>query len=326
LQLREGVFRVQSAIRERAKPPEASAESTLEGDGDAYFARRLRAGQAGRHPWVAFCCALLLLTGSALFAASSIAQRGSVPAFDHVLVVMMENHGYGQIFGSSKTPYIHHLAKHGAKFTDSHGITHPSQPNYLALFSGSTQGVHNDSCPHSFDTENLGDQLIMGGLTFSGYSEALPHQGSQVCDAGRYARRHVPWTNFTNVPQDDNRTYDQLPTDYADLPSVAFVIPNLCHDMHNCGPQAGDRWLKANIAPYADWAAAHNSLLVLTWDEDDGTRANHIPTVFAGANLKPGTYHERISHYSVLRTIESSFGLGAVGHAAGADPITDVWQ
>src|SRR5262249_54581761 len=125
----------------------------------------------------------------------------SLPRPDHVLVVIMENQGYSAIIGSSAAPYINSVAATGASFTESHGITHPSQPNYLGLFSGSQQGVTDDSCPHTFTSvANLASQLYGAGLTFGAYSEDLPSTGSTVCSSGgKYARKHDPWVNFDNV-------------------------------------------------------------------------------------------------------------------------------
>jgi acid phosphatase len=123
-----------------------------------------------------------------------------------------------------------------------------------------------------------------------------------------------------------NQTFGQMPDDPAALPEVSFVIPNLCHDMHDCGVGRGDDWLRAHVRPYVQWARANQSLLILTWDEDDGSAANHIPTIFVGAGVRPGRYPERVTHYAVLRTIEDLFGLDHAGHAATASPITDIWM
>ena len=127
-----------------------------------------------------------------------------VPRPDHVVIVIEENHSYSEIIGSSAAPYINSLAALGALFTQSYATTHPSKPNYLHLFSGSNQGVTNDSCPHSFSTANLWRYLLDASLTFAGYSEDLPSVGSPVCTSGGYARKHAPWVNFTNIPTATN--------------------------------------------------------------------------------------------------------------------------
>jgi PKD repeat protein len=257
------------------------------------------------------------------------AATSSIPRYDHVIVVIEENTSESSVIGNTaQAPYINSLASAGANFTQSYAVTHPSQPNYLAFFSGSTQGVTDDTCPQSFSANNLGNQLITAGYTFAGYSETMPSNGYTGCTSGTsgYARKHNPWSDFTDLAASTNLAYTSFPTDFTTLPTVSFVIPNLCDDMHDCSITTGDTWLKNNLDAYVTWAKTHNSLLVLTWDEDDSTTsANQIATVFVGANVKPGNYTETINHYSVLRTLEDMYGLSALGSAATATPITDVW-
>ncbi|PYM18239.1 MAG: hypothetical protein DMD81_06515 [Candidatus Rokuibacteriota bacterium] len=237
----------------------------------------------------------------------------------------MENHSYSQIIGSASAPYINSLAQQGALFTDSHAVTHPSEPNYLAFFSGSTQGLTDDSCPHTYSSANLASELIAAGLTFGGYSEDLPSVGSTVCTSGAYARKHNPWVNFTNVPSNANMPFTSFPSDPSLLPTVAIVVPNQNNDMHDGTIQQADTWLKQHIDPYLQWAWTHNSLLIVTWDEDDFTSVNRIPTIFVGPMVQPGQYGETINHYNVLRTLEDMYGLGHAGASATAAPITDIW-
>jgi hypothetical protein len=255
------------------------------------------------------------------------ARTGGVPTPDHVVVVVLENHAFGGVVGGSSAPYLTSLAHSGASFSQSFAVVHPSEPNYLALFSGSTQGVTDDSCPHTFSGANLGSELTGAGLSFAGYSESMPSDGFTGCGSGEYARKHNPWADFTNVAASSNLAYGQhFPSDFARLPSVSFVIPNLCDDMHDCGIGTGDTWLKNNLDAYKQWAMTHNSLLVVTFDEDDSSQNNRIPTIFTGQHVKPGNYPEHIDHYSVLRTLEDGFALPCTGNACTATPITDVWQ
>ena len=251
-----------------------------------------------------------------------------IPHYDHVVIVIEENTSQSTVIGNSAAPYINSLAAAGANFTQSFAITHPSQPNYLALFSGSTQGLTDDSCPHTFTSGNLGNQLVAAGFTFAGYSETMPSNGYTGCTSGTsgYARKHNPWVNFSNLATSTNLPYTSFPTDFTTLPTLSFVIPNLCDDMHDCSLSTGDTWLKNNLDAYVTWAKTHNSLLIVTWDEDDSsTTANQVATIFAGASVKPGNYPETINHYRVLRTLEDMYGLAALGSAATATPITDVW-
>ncbi|MGB7129812.1 MAG: alkaline phosphatase family protein [Candidatus Sulfotelmatobacter sp.] len=272
----------------------------------------------------AIVCFVLFATGAQT--AAGQARPPVLPLPAHVVVVVEENEAYSEIIGSSQAPYINSLAAEGALFTNSHAIGHPSQPNYLALFSGSTQGVTGDHCPFIFSAANLGSELIAAGKTFTGFSEGLPSAGSEICQAGKYARKHVPWTNFPNIPPSDNQPFTSFPTNFADLPTISWVIPNLMNDMHDGTVQEGDTWLKTRLASYVAWAQSNNSLLIVTWDEDNGTSVNQIATIFVGPMVKPGRYGERIDHYSVLRTLEAMYGLPYLGHAASAETITDVWR
>lgn len=257
---------------------------------------------------------------------SVLAKTSSVPTPSHVIVVMEENHGYSEIIGSPEAPYINSLATQGALFANSSAIAHPSQPNYLAIFSGSTQGIIDDSCPHTFSVQDLESELLGKKDTFNGYSEGLPAVGSETCTSGLYARKHVPWTDFSKGVSTDNQPFTSFPTDFSKLPTVAWVIPNLDDDMHNGTIQQGDSWLQTNLLPYVTWAQTNNSLLIVTFDEDQGTKANHIATIFVGPMVKAGSYGEKINHYNVLRTIEDMYGLSHLGKSATATPITDVWQ
>jgi hypothetical protein len=251
----------------------------------------------------------------------------TIPRPDHVVVVIDENHSYGSIIGNADAPYINSLARAGASFTDYRSLTSPSQPNYLALFSGSTQGVTNDTVPHTFTAPSLGGQLISKGLGFAGYSEDLPSVGFTGASSGGYRRRHNPWVNFTDVPAADNLPLTSFPTpaNYSKLPAVSFVVPNMVHDMHDGTVKAGDDWLKAHLDPYVQWAKTHNSLFVFTFDEKDKT-SGLIPTLLVGPMVNPGNYAGTVNHYNLLRTIEQMYGLSPLGNAAAAAPITNVWK
>jgi acid phosphatase len=271
------------------------------------------------------------------------APIGGVAQPDHVVIVMEENHSLSELFpqgknpnapklpgafGVPKIPYLQSLVKNGALFTNSHGITHPSQPNYLALFSGSTQKVKDDGYVKPILTaDNLGAELIADGESFTGYAEGLPKVGFTGDKSGSgYRKKHNPWVDFVNVPADDNQPLSAFPaTDFSQLPTISFVIPTDSHNMHSGSAPAADSWLKDHLGAYAQWAQTHNSLLIVTWDEDDGSSANTIPTIFYGPMVKPGKYAEHITHYNVLRTLEDMYGLGHAGKAENAAPITDVW-
>ncbi len=251
----------------------------------------------------------------------------AVPRPAHTVVVIFENHSYGAVIGSPQAPYLNALARSGALFTASYAVSHPSEPNYLALFSGGTHGVSSDQCPTRLRAPNLAGDLIAKGITFAGYAEGLPGVGSQVCQQGGYARKHVPWTDFTDLPRTVNQPLTDFATaGFAKLPAVSFVIPDLCHDMHDCSVGTGDAWLHAHLGGYAGWAQTHDSLLIVTFDEDDGSNSNHIATIFYGQQVQPGRYRTPIDHYNVLRTIEQAYGLPFRGRARTHYPITSIWR
>ncbi|HKI59238.1 MAG TPA: alkaline phosphatase family protein, partial [Trueperaceae bacterium] len=260
---------------------------------------------------------------SATAVVSVTAPGAGVPRPDHVVIVIEENHSFSSIYGSSSAPYMTALADSGALFTQSFAIEHPSEPNYLDLFSGSNQGVTDDSCPHTFTTPNLANELLSAGFTFGAYSEDLPSAGSTVCTNQKYARKHDPWVNWPSIPGGTEMPFTSFPADYATLPDVSFVVPNLDDDMHDGSVAQGDAWLQSNIDGYAQWAMTHNSLLIVTFDEGSGS--NQIYTVFYGQNVVQGSYSEHIDHFAVLRTLEDMYGLGHAGASSSATPITDVW-
>ena len=245
---------------------------------------------------------------------------------DHVLVVVLENKDEQDVV--REAPSLVALAASGASLTDMHAETHPSQPNYLALFSGDTHGVTDDRCPLAFDGPNLAGELVAAGYSFAGYAEDLPRAGFTGCTAGDYARKHAPWTDFRNVPPQAGQPLTALPADYANLPTVSFLIPNLCHDMHNCSIADGDRWLAQNVGRFGEWARTHNSLLVVTFDESesDSDQDNHIATLAVGQRVRPGPITERTDHYRLLRTLEDLYGLAPLGDSARTSAIGALWH
>lgn len=269
----------------------------------------------------------LYLFVAVVIACQMTVAQTTIPSPIHVVVVMEENHSYSEIMGSSQAPYINTLASVGAVFTHSYGVSHPSEPNYLALFSGSTHGVTTDNCPLTFSSGSLESQLLAARKTFKGYSEELPSVGSMVCSYHEYARKHVPWTDFSTGKSTNNLPFSYFPSsNFASLPTVSFVIPDLMDDMHDGSIQQGDAWLQQHLMNYVTWARNNNSLLIVTFDEDDSTTSNHILTLFVGPMVKPGKYTQTINHYNVLRTIEQMYKLPYLGKAATATPITNVWK
>lgn len=258
--------------------------------------------------------------------APSAAATARLPRPDHIVIVIFENKDVDQVLGTDQAPFLNALAQTGVDFTNAHAEVHPSQPNYLALFSGSTQGVTDDSCLAPLSAPNLATQLAAVGRTFVGYSEDLPEAGFTGCTSGQYAQKHAVWGAFTNLPPGAHQPWTAWPSTYEQLPTVAAVIPNLCDDMHDCDVATGDRWLREHLSDYVTWARTHNSLLLVTFDESDSSRgSNRIVTLLDGAGLRPGRVSEPVDHYRLLNTIEAMYALPALGRSAHSTPITDIW-
>ena len=266
------------------------------------------------------------------------AQAQTLPRPKHVVIVIEENHSYGQIIGSAKAPYMNSLAAQGASFSTFYALHHPSQPNYLELFSGSAQGVTDDHCLGTFAAPSLGGELIKKGFTFRGYSEGLPGSDPLKCKLGKYARKHCPWVDFSDVPAEANLPFSRFPTDFNDLPTVSFVIPNLDNDMHDGSIQQADLWLKNNLDAYVQWAKSNDSLLILTWDEDNKHSPhdtdpkkgqNRIPTILVGQMVKAGVVvsDRTYTHWDLLRTLEEMYGVSPpVGGSQTATSIRGIWK
>jgi len=292
--------------------------------------------------------------------------------YDHIVIVIEENKYYNDIIPTNEmsssdslnlvnntAPYINKiLRKEGANFTHMFGEEHYSEGNYFWLFSGSNQGVgYLDKIPdkntpnYPFISTNLASELINKNLTFKGFSESLPSVGYKGNTKGMYVRKHVPWISFGNVPNgrtvatSSNLPFKDFPKNsegFNNLPTVSFIVPDLSNDMHNGSILRGDRWLQSNINDYYQWAKTHNSLLIITFDENkDATnyngltnpsinpsqcalgvhkqacidQQNKIVTIFAGAHIIKGNYAEGkgITHVNILRTIEYIYDLPRAG-------------
>lgn len=245
-----------------------------------------------------------------------------------IVVIVEENKSYTKITNDTDaSPYLTALGEHGAVFTQSEGIAHPSQPNYFALFSGQTN-TNGDGCPAvgiSPTSPNLASELAAAHRTFRAYDEDQPQAGYTGCTSAQFARKHTPWTYFTNIPSASWVPFSDLTT-YEKLPDVAFIIPNLVHDMHSASIEEGDTWLKAHIEPLVAWANTNNTLVIITFDESSSPITNHIATYFVGPMVRPGKYGRAINHYDVLRTIEDLEGTAHAGKAAMASTILDCWK
>lgn len=251
------------------------------------------------------------------------------------MILILENHSYQQIIGSTEAPYINALSNDpkSAFFLNSFSIEHPSQPNYLDLFSGCNQGVTNNNVPTDipFTTDNLGRQLLDAGKTFITYSEDLPSVGFNGASSGAYVRKHNPLANWmgtgiNQVPETLNQELTAFPSeDFTLLPDVCYLVPNQNNNMHDGTIATSDNWIYVHLNSYVEWAKNNNSLFIITFDEDDYVSNDQIVTIFTGQMVMGGEYSEFINHYSVLRTIEDMHGLPYACNAATATTISECW-
>ncbi len=261
-------------------------------------------------------------------APSRVAGRGPI----HVAVIVMENEEYGDIIGSSATPFINSLARRYGLATESFAIRHPSLPNYLALTSGSTQGITDDCTDCRAGGRGLADQLQASGTSWRAYMEGLPRPCFTGSSAGDYAKKHDPFVYFNSISQNASACAHVVPLDRlaadersAAMPAFAWITPNLCHDMHDCSTATGDRFL-ARTVPALLSALGPRGLLFLTFDEgssDSGccrlASGGHVATIVAGAGARPGSrLRTPVDHYSILQTIEDLLGLKRLAGAGCA--------
>ena len=253
---------------------------------------------------------------------------------------MEENKGYSSTLGAcSADPYLCSLAATYASANNWWGVTHPSEPNYVAYGSGATQGCLTDSsCAAGSKTvTDLGGQLTAQGIPWVAWMESMPSGCFTGATSGGYALKHNPFGFFK-----DNYTgacrilpYPGVTSALSVLngpnaPDFVWITPNLIDDMHDGTVQQGDAWLKANVAPIlaSSWFTNYRSTAIITMDEGDGTTnagsccggsgaGGHIPMVVISNNSKgKGSLAATGDVYGTLRSIEEAFGLGLLGAAS----------
>ena len=227
-------------------------------------------------------------------------SSAAVPRFKHVWLIVLENKTYDQIVGAKAAAYLNELIGTSGLATKYQAVTHPSLPNYLGLFSGSTQGVSDDK-PHDITAPTLADQLEAAGKTWRVYAENVPAGCDTSATArdgpdgsGTYARKHEPAISFTSISGNPGRCANVMPLKGFDPAAANFelVVPNLCNDMHDCSVAVGDAWLRGFLPTITGSAAYRdNGVVVVTFDEGaNGTNPpNRVATIIASPLVAPGT-------------------------------------
>src|SRR5579859_1255068 len=260
----------------------------------------------------------------------------SIPAFDHIFIIVEENESAGAIISSTKAPYINSLIAQYALATNYSAILHPSLPNYLTLTGGSNFGITSDCTDCFVKAVNIVDRLESAGKTWKGYMESMPSPCFVGNSGSLYAQKHDPFIYYDDIRTDPARCnqlvpFSQLANDLGQTsttPNYVWITPNLCNDMHDCSISTGDGWLQANLPAIFDSPAwkTQNSLMFITWDEGL-TDNNQVATLVISRSVTPG-FRSSVSynHYSLLRTVEAAWGLAPLttydGHAS---PMADFW-
>jgi hypothetical protein len=252
----------------------------------------------------------------------------------------MENHDYGDVIGNPDAPYINDLADRYALATNYYAVSHPSLPNYLALLGGSTFGIDSDCTTCVVPKRSLVDQLQAHRISWKAYMQGMPSACFKGADTKRYAVHHNPFMYFPSVASNIVRCQNVVPfTQYRkditnnDLPRFVWITPDLCNDGHDCGVYTMNKFLHNNVPKLLEHLG-DNGVLFLVWDEgttDDGccrlASGGHVVMIAAGPGAMQATTSDvGYDHYSILRTIESSWGLGLMRHAGCSctEPLTDL--
>jgi acid phosphatase len=248
--------------------------------------------------------------------------------FDHVVIVVLENQGTKQALAD---PNIASLVKSGAWFSNYYGLAHPSLPNYLAIVAGTTFGLERDHVSAPLKAPSIVDRLEQKGLTWKSYAEDYPGRCFLHNEAGEvhltpkaeataiYVKRHVPLLEFASIQNDPTRCAHVVnarefmrDARAGKLPNYSFYTPNVWNDGHDTSLATSSAWLVGFVQSFRATLGMHQrTLLVVTWDEggEEDYRHNQVLTIFLGDVVSPGRYDAKLTHYSLLRTIEDNFGL-----------------
>jgi hypothetical protein len=274
--------------------------------------------------------ASLLVSSLVVSAAPTLAQAttykvspcgtATVARYSHVVWIMLENEGYS-VIGSPSAPYLNLVASQCGLATNDDAVSHPSLPNYIALTSGSTQGILDDNEPssHRLNVPSIFSEL---NGNWRAYDQSMPRACDKVT-SGSYAARHNPAVYYTNLP---TCTRNDVPLKSPLNLSAAFtmITPNICNDMHSCSVATGDRWLESFIPSILSSSEYRTQSLVLfiTFDENTNSSSNRIPTIVVAPTVpKQSQVSTFFTHYSLLKTSESLLHLPLLGGARHANSM-----
>lgn len=260
--------------------------------------------------------------------------------FDRVLTIVLENQSYEDVIAD---PYFAALARRGASLADMHARSHPSYGNYLAMVAGRPIPTEGNQ-QLDLNVDSIATLLEAHHLTWKNYAEGYPGQPGKCFlepRRGQYARKHVPFLSFRAVQKQGCMGVvpgQQFAIDLRQhqLPNYALYIPDLDNDGHDpsddppVGLAKASRWLRGFLEPllaHADFG--RDTLIIVTFDESgENSPSNHIYTVLLGDRVRHGDVAGRFDHFSILRTIESNFGLPTLAREGdgNAEPVDGIWR
>jgi acid phosphatase len=247
------------------------------------------------------------------------------------MVIVEENHSYSEIVGNSSLPYTNSLINHYGSATNWWGLSHPSEPNYLGMVSGSIWDNPPDYTPQqeTYAGPTVVDQMANAGIGWKAYMEDMrtPCDLTDTYSPGYYDVNHNPFMYFTTIRDNSDQCDRDVPftdfaTDLADntAPPFMFVSPNLIDDMHDGTYAQADSWMQDTMSEVlaSQWYA-QGGIVIITWDEGDST-SNQIPAVVVAKDDAGQRLSTAGNHYGLLRAIEEAYGLPLLG--AAADPAS----
>ncbi|MGI8747538.1 MAG: alkaline phosphatase family protein [Deinococcus sp.] len=300
-----------------------------------------------RRPLKLFLSGALALTAPGSASGQAVSPLSGQPRLSHAFVLVLENHSLGEVIGNPAMPALNALARRYGYAANYTGVAHPSLPNYVALIAGSTMNLTSDDPTRRFAGDTLASQLERSGQGWRGYFQGLPTPGSQADYARSYGKKHNPFLLSADIAARPDRAANAVPYSQfaADLkadrvPALAFVVPDLCHDMHGAPGCRGRAALERTGDDFArDWAQEvmgsaawkPGAVMVITFDEGEGgDRAGgggRVATIVATPDGPRGLVSPHpYTHYSLLRSLEESFGLPPLRGAARAAPMTDLFR
>jgi len=264
-----------------------------------------------------------------------------LPVFSHVFIIMFENKTQAEVAGSDQAPYLNQLARQYASADNFYATRKPSLPNYLALTGGDTFNVTSNCADCFTASDSIVTQLEAAGHSWKAYMEAMP----KPCFVGDapplYRQKHNPFIYYDNIRNNPARCNKIVPfTEFANdlkantLPDYVWITPNMCNDTHDCPISTGDAWLQKWVPQIlASPAWQKSGVLFITYDEGDGKTGccihavgGQIVTLVISPLVQPGfVSHVPYNHYSLLRTIETTWHLPLLGKASCdcSLPMTD---